>query len=213
MDLVFRYLFRKKQMINVLVVEDQAMVRGAICALLSLEDNIHVVAEAENGDQAKKRLQAHQVDIVLTDIEMPQTTGIELAEYIAETQPDIKTIIMTTFSKVGYIKRSMQAGVKGFILKEAPSDDLVDAVNQVYNGRKIIDPELAISALDDNDPLTDKERKALRLASEGLKTGEIAEKLFLSEGTVRNYLSECIAKLNASNRVEAARIAKQKGWL
>ncbi|QOL25974.1 response regulator transcription factor [Thalassotalea sp. LPB0316] len=200
-------------MIKVLVVEDQAMVRGAISALLSLEDNIDVVAEAEHGQQAKKILAAEPVDIVLTDIEMPEMTGIELAEFIAQHHPNIKTVIMTTFSKVGYIKRAMQAGVKGFILKEAPSDELIHTVNQVFNGRKVIDPELAISALDDADPLNDKERKALRLASEGLKTGEIAAKLFLSEGTVRNYLSECIAKLNASNRVDAARIAKQKGWL
>lgn len=200
-------------MIKVLVVEDQAMIRGAICALLSLEDNIEVVAQAADGKQAKALLPKHAIDIVLTDIEMPEITGIELAEFIADNNANMKTIIMTTFSKVGYIKRSLQAGVKGFILKEAPSEELVDAVNQVYNGRKVIDPELAISALDDNDPLTDKERKALRLASEGLKTGEIADKLFLSEGTIRNYLSECIAKLNASNRVEAARIAKQKGWL
>jgi len=200
-------------MIRVLVVEDQALVRGAICALLGLENNIDVVAQAADGKQAITALKENQVDIILTDIEMPELTGIELAEYAAEHMPDIKVMIMTTFSKVGYIKRSMQAGVKGFILKEAPSDELVDAVNQVYNGRKIIDPELAISALDDNDPLSDKERKALRLASDGLKTGEIAEKLFLSEGTIRNYLSECIAKLNATNRVDAARIAKQKGWL
>jgi len=200
-------------MIKVLVVEDQAMIRGAICALLSLEDNIDVVAQAENGKQAKTLMAQHTIDIVLTDIEMPEVTGIELAEFIADYNADIKTIIMTTFSKVGYIKRSLQAGVKGFILKEAPSEELVDTVNQVYNGRKVIDPELAISALGDNDPLSDKERKALRLASEGLKTGEIANKLFLSEGTIRNYLSECIAKLNASNRVDAARIAKQKGWL
>ena len=200
-------------MIRVLVVEDQALVRGAICALLGLEHNIDVVAQAADGKQAITALKENQVDIILTDIEMPELTGIELAEYAAEHMPDIKVMIMTTFSKVGYIKRSMQAGVKGFILKEAPSDELVDAVNQVYNGRKIIDPELAISALDDNDPLSDKERKALRLASDGLKTGEIAEKLFLSEGTIRNYLSECIAKLNATNRVDAARIAKQKGWL
>lgn len=200
-------------MINVLVVEDQAMVRGAICALLSLESNINVVAQATDGKQAKTLMQEHSIDIVLTDIEMPEVTGIELAEHIAEQYPAIKTIIMTTFSKVGYIKRSLQAGVKGFILKEAPADELIAAVNQVYNGRKVIDPELAISALDDNDPLTDKERKALRFASEGLKTEDIAQKLFLSEGTIRNYLSECITKLNASNRVDAARIAKQKGWL
>ena len=120
---------------------------------------------------------------------------------------------MTTFSKSGYIKRSLKLGVMGFILKEAPIDDLVHALKQVQLGIKTINPELALMALDDNDPLTDKERKAIRLAGEGLKTAEIAKKLFLSEGTIRNYLSEAIAKLNATNRIEAARIAKQKGWI
>jgi two-component system response regulator DesR len=152
-------------------------------------------------------------DIVLTDIEMPEMSGIELVEKVAVEHPKIKTMIMTTFSRCGYIKRSISAGVSAFILKEAPTEYLVSAINKVMLGKKVIDPELAMSALDDGDPLTEKERKALRLASEGLKTVEIAAKLFLSEGTVRNYLSEAIAKLNATNRIDAARLAKQKGWL
>ncbi|MGL1957807.1 MAG: response regulator transcription factor [Colwellia sp.] len=199
--------------INILVVEDQALVRGAISALLSLDNNINVVAEAEHGKQALTLLKQHQVDIVLTDIEMPIMSGIELVESIANTQPKIKTIIMTTFSRAGYIKRAINAGVLGFILKESPSEYLLAAVNKVAQGKKVIESELALIALDDNDPLTNKERKALKLAGNGMKTAEIATTLFLSEGTVRNYLSEAIAKLNAANRVDAARIAQLKGWL
>jgi len=200
-------------MIKVIIVEDQALVRGAISALLDFEENINVVAQAENGLLALPLIEQFSPDIVLTDIEMPEMTGIELVEKLAVEQANIKTMIMTTFSRSGYIKRSISAGVSAFILKEAPTEYLVDAINRVMQGKKVIDPELAISALDDCDPLTEKERKALRLASEGLKTVEIATKLFLSEGTVRNYLSEAIAKLNAANRIDAARIAKQKGWL
>ena len=200
-------------MIKVIIVEDQAIVRGAISALLDFEENINVVAQAENGVLAIPLIEQFTPDIVLTDIEMPKMSGIELVEIVAVQHPKIKTMIMTTFSRCGYIKRSISAGVSAFILKEAPTEYLVNAINKVMQGKKVIDPELAISALDDCDPLTEKERKALRLASEGLKTIEIAAKLFLSEGTVRNYLSEAIAKLNAANRIDAARIAQQKGWL
>lgn len=200
-------------MIKVIIVEDQALVRGAISALLDFEENINVVAQAENGALAIPLIEQFTPDIVLTDIEMPEVSGIELVEKIAVEHPKIKTMIMTTFSRCGYIKRSIRAGVSAFILKEAPTEYLVEAINKVIQGKKVIDPELAMSALDDSDPLTNKERKALRLAEEGLSTIDIAEKLFLSEGTVRNYLSEAIAKLNATNRIDAARLAKQKGWL
>jgi two-component system response regulator DesR len=200
-------------MIKVIIVEDQALVRGAISALLDFEENINVVAQAENGALAIPLIEQFTPDIILTDIEMPEMSGIELVEKVAVEHPKIKTMIMTTFSRCGYIKRSISAGVSAFILKEAPTEYLVNAINKVMLGKKVIDPELAMSALDDGDPLTEKERKALRLASEGLKTVEIAAKLFLSEGTVRNYLSEAIAKLNAANRIDAARIAQQKGWL
>jgi len=200
-------------MIKVLVVEDQGLVRGAISALLGLDVQIEVVAQAQDGLEGLNALQEHDIDIVLTDIEMPNMTGLELAEQVIEKYPNSKVVIMTTFSRAGYIRRAMAMGVKGFVLKEAPSEYLVNTLKKVMVGQKVIDPELAMSALEDNDPLTEKERKALRFASEGLKTSEIAEKLFLSEGTIRNYLSEAIAKLNATNRVDAARIAKQKGWL
>ena len=200
-------------MTKILIAEDQALVRGAISALLSLEDDLEVVAEAANGQEAMTFIETLDIDIVLTDIEMPLMTGIELAEKVADLKPNVKTIIMTTFSRSGYIKRALKSGVMGFILKEADSDELVAAIRSVKNGTKVFNAELALSALDDNDPLSEKERKALKLASDGLKTAEIAEKLFLSQGTVRNYLSEAIAKLNATNRVDAARIARQKGWL
>ncbi|KZN48744.1 hypothetical protein N474_24575 [Pseudoalteromonas luteoviolacea CPMOR-2] len=200
-------------MMKVLVVEDQALVRNAIAALLSLEPSIEVVGQAEDGQHALEMLESCEVDIVLSDIEMPNLTGLELAQTVEVRYPNIKFVIMTTFSRAGYIRRAMEASVKGFILKEAPSDYLINALKKVSVGQKVIDPELAMNALDEKDPLSDKERKALRLASEGLKTSQIAQKLFLSDGTVRNYLSEAIAKLNATNRVDAARIARQKGWL
>lgn len=200
-------------MINVLVVEDQQMVREAISALVGLDPFINVVGQAQDGKAALTFLQEHDVDIVLSDIEMPNITGIELAESLQKNNASLKTMIMTTFSKAGYIKRAMNAGVYAFILKEAPSEQLINAIKSVQQGKKVIDPELALLALSDTDPLNDKERKALKLAGDGLKTHDIAAKLFLSEGTVRNYLSEAISKLNAVNRVDAARIAQQKGWL
>lgn len=200
---------------RVLVAEDQAMVRGALCALLNLEADIKVVCQAENGRQALDYLGSHPdgVDLVLTDIEMPEVTGIELAETLRLRYPAVKTVIVTTFGRAGYIRRALEAGVSGFLLKDAPSEQLAEALHKAMAGRKVIDPELAIAALDDRDPLSEKERKALRLAGEGRTTAEIAAALFLSEGTVRNYLSEAISKLNAANRIDAARIAHQKGWL
>ncbi|WP_028834425.1 MULTISPECIES: response regulator transcription factor [unclassified Pseudoalteromonas] len=204
-------------MIKVYLVEDQALVRDAVAALLSLDFNIEVIGQASNGQDALNEISALDKDlhpdIVLTDIEMPSMNGIELSEQIAAKHPAINMVIMTTFSRAGYIRRSLSAGVKGFILKEAPSEELINALKKVMQGQKVIDPELAINALDDTDPLTDKERKALKLASDGLKTSEIAKQLYISEGTTRNYLSDAIAKLNATNRIDAARIARQKGWL
>ena len=200
-------------MLKILLVEDQTLVRGAIASLLSLEEDIDVVAQAEDGQAAKAALAEHEVDMVLTDIEMPNMSGLELVEFVAQNYPAVDSIIMTTFSKSGYIKRALSMGVKAFILKEAPTDYLISALHKVRNGQRVIDPELALMAVDDIDPLTEKERKAIKLAGDGLKTAEIAQKLFLSEGTVRNYLSEAISKLNAANRIDAARIAKQKGWI
>lgn len=198
---------------KVLVVEDQALVRGAICSLLSLEDTVQIVGQAKNGQEALDMLPEIDVDFILTDIEMPIMSGLELAEIVHQKYPDIDVLIMTTFSKSGYIKRAITLGVKAFILKESPTEYLINAFTKVKEGQRVIDPELALMALDDCDPLSDKERKAIKLASDGLTTEEIAQKLFLSKGTVRNYLSEAISKLNATNRIDAARIAKQKGWI
>ena len=189
------------------------MVRGALSALLGLEKDIEVVAQAENAQVALSLLKEIDVDILLTDIEMPGMSGIELIEQVTADFPQIKSVIVTTFGRAGYIKRAINSGVQGFLLKDAPSEQLASTLRRVVRGKKFIDPELALAALDDHDPLTEKERKALKLASSGKKTAQIAQALFLSEGTVRNYLSEAIAKLNATNRVDAARIAQQKGWL
>ncbi len=202
-----------KNKIKVIIAEDQALIRGALTALLNLESDIEIVGEAENGIEAGKLLNNTKADILLTDIEMPLMSGLELAQNTALNHKEIKTVIITTFGRAGYIKRALTIGVKGFLLKDTPSEKLAEALRKVMQGKKVIDPELAIAALDDIDPLSDKERKALKLASEGKTTHEIAELLFLSEGTIRNYLSESIAKLNATNRIDAARIAQQKGWL
>jgi len=204
-------VFSKK--IKVIIAEDQALIRGALTALLNLEADIEIIGEAENGVEAGKLLGKCNADILLTDIEMPLMSGLELAQITATKHPEVKTVIITTFGRAGYIKRALTMGVRGFLLKDTPSEELAAALRKVMQGKKVIDPELAIAALDDVDPLSDKERKALKLAGEGKTTHDIAELLFLSEGTIRNYLSECIAKLNATNRIDAARIAQQKGWL
>lgn len=199
---------------SILVVEDQSLVRDAIAMLLSLEDDFDVVGKCSNGQDAISYLkESAPPDIVLSDIEMPIASGLDVANYITDNAIPSKVVLMTTFSKPGYIKRALTAGVKGFILKESDSDYLISAINKIINGEKVISPELAIMALDDNNPLSEKEMSALKLASDGLKTQDIAKALFLSEGTVRNYLSEAISKLDATNRIDAARIAKQKGWL
>ncbi|WP_076011678.1 response regulator transcription factor [Alteromonas abrolhosensis] len=199
---------------SILIVEDQSLVRDAIAMLLSLEDDLTIVAKCSNGQEAINYLNDNPTPhIILSDIEMPLVSGLDLAAYVTKQSLSSKVVLMTTFSKPGYIKRALSIGVKGFILKESDSDYLIDAIHKVSAGDKVISSELAIMALDDNNPLSQKEMSALKLASDGLKTQAIAQQLFLSEGTVRNYLSEAISKLDATNRVDAARIAKQKGWL
>ncbi|WP_289029719.1 response regulator transcription factor [uncultured Paraglaciecola sp.] len=202
--------------INILLAEDQTMLLNALATILDLEDNLRVVQSCANGKQAFDYVQApesEKVDIVLTDIEMPDMTGLELAQQLHDTQADCKTIILTTFARSGYLRRAMDAGVKGYLLKDSPSQDLIDAIQKVHQGGTAIAPELMVESWMEKDPLSDKERHALRLAKDGLSTEKIAEKLFLSTGTVRNYLSSASSKLNAKNRVEAARIAHQNGWL
>lgn len=197
---------------RILLAEDQAMVRGALSALLSLSGEFDI-SQAADGDEALALLKTSEFDLLLTDIEMPGLSGLELANWCQQHKPKLKIVVITTFGRAGYIKRAIESGVGGFLLKDAPSDTLITAINQVMAGKRIIDPELAIMAVGESDPLNEKERKALKLAGEGRSTSEIAATLFIAEGTVRNYLSEAISKLHATNRIDAARIAQQKGWL
>jgi len=198
--------------VKILLAEDQAMVRGALAALLSMEPGFEIT-QAENGDRALQLLREEHFDVLLTDIEMPGRTGLQLVQWLLQQKSSTRSIIITTFGRAGYIRRAIDMGVNGFLLKDAPSDQLIEAIHKIMDGKREIDGELALMALGEKDPLNDKERRALRLAGEGKATAEIAQILCLSEGTVRNYLSEAIAKLNAANRIDAARIARQKGWI
>ncbi|HKV97236.1 MAG TPA: response regulator transcription factor [Gammaproteobacteria bacterium] len=200
-------------MIKVLVAEDQGMILGALAAMLDLEEDISVVARAANGKEALKLAAEFNPDVAVTDIEMPGMTGLEFAAALQAHQHAAKVIIVTTFARPGYLRRALDAGVKGYLLKDAPAEQLANAIRKVHDGGKVIAPELATEAWESADPLNDRERQVLRLAGEGLASADIAKQLFLSEGTVRNYLSEAIGKLGAANRIEAARIARQKGWL
>ncbi len=200
-------------MIRILLAEDQAMVRGALSALLSLEEDIEVIGAAADGESAWRDLQRLQPDILVTDIEMPGLSGLELAQRIQRHELAIKVVIVTTFARAGFLRRALDAGVCGYLLKDAPAEDLADALRKVHRGGRAIDPQLAMDAWTEADPLNDRERQVLRLAGEGLGAGEIATRLHLSHGTVRNYLSEAIGKLGVGNRIEAYRLARQKGWL
>jgi two-component system response regulator DesR len=197
---------------KILLAEDQAMVRGALAALLGMEPGF-IITQAEDGNHALQFLRQQHFDVFLTDIEMPGRSGLELAQWLQQQQTRTRIIVITTFGRAGYIRRAVDMGVSGFLLKDAPSEELIHAIYRVMEGKRVIDGELALMALGEVDPLNDRERRALRLAAEGKTTADIAVTLCLSEGTVRNYLSEAIAKLHATNRVDAARIAHQKGWL
>ncbi|MBB5878332.1 MULTISPECIES: response regulator [Xanthomonas] len=200
-------------MIRLVLAEDQAMVRGALGALLGLEADLDLVASAADGEAAWRALQAHAPDLLVTDIEMPGLSGLELAQRIQRQQLPVRVIIVTTFARPGFLRRALDAGVGGYLLKDAPPQRLIEAIRQVHRGGRAIDPELALEAWSEADPLNDRERQVLRLAGEGASAGDIATQLGLSAGTVRNYLSEAIGKLGVGNRIEAARLARQKGWL
>ena len=200
-------------MIRILIAEDQAMVRGALSALLGLEPDIEVLGAAADGESAWRELQRLQPDVLVTDIEMPGLTGLELAQRIQRQGLPTKVVIVTTFARAGFLRRALEAGVSGYLLKDAPADHLAAALRQVQRGGRAIDPQLAADAWSEADPLNDRERQVLRLAGEGHSAGDIAAQLRLSAGTVRNYLSEAIGKLGVGNRIEAYRLARQKGWL
>lgn len=200
-------------MIRVLVAEDQAMVLGALVALLEIETDIEVVARARDGAEAVALTVQHQPDVLLTDIEMPYLSGLEVAAELQKLGSRTRVIIVTTFARAGYLRRALEAGASGYLLKDSPPEVLADAVRRVHSGLRAVDPSLAANAWTAPDPLTDRQRQALRLAAEGVKSADIAVALNLSEGTVRNYLSEAMTKVGASTRLEAARIARDKGWL
>jgi len=199
--------------IRVVVAEDQAMLLGALAALLDIETDIEVVARAHDGEEALEIVRRERPDVLLTDIEMPKMTGLELAAAVHQQDLRTRVIILTTFARSGYLRRALDAGASGYLLKDSPAEHLANAIRRVHAGGRAIDPELAAEAWSEPDPLTDRERQVLRMAADGKSSGDIADALGLSEGTVRNYLSEAISKLGAQNRIEAARIARERGWL
>jgi len=201
-------------MIRVLLAEDQAMVRGALSALLSREPDIEVVAEVARGDEVVEAALATQPDVALLDIEMPGGSGIEAAQALHQALPTCRSVILTTFGRSGYLRRAMESGAVGFLLKDAPASELAIALRRVMAGGRVVDPELALAALSEgSNPLTPRERDVLSASLFGASLTEIAAHLVLSEGTVRNHLSTAMQKLGAHNRMEAARLAEQKGWL
>ncbi|MBD8655168.1 response regulator transcription factor [Oxalobacteraceae sp. CFBP 13730] len=201
-------------MIRILIAEDQTLVLGALSALLRLEPDFDVVGGAADGRAALALCERLVPDIVLTDIEMPHMTGLELAQGLVQRKLACRVVVVTTFARSGYLRRAMEAGVRGYLLKDAPVDALAAAIRVVHGGGRAIAPELALESWNSgSDPLTERERQVLRLAGEGRSSGEIARQVHLSEGTVRNYLSEAISKLGAGNRVEAYRLARDAGWL
>ena len=190
------------------------MLRGALAALLELEPDIQVVAQSANGREAERKVRELAPDVVVTDIEMPEMTGLELAGLLKDQGSKSKLIILTTFARPGYLRRALEAGARGYLLKDRPATELAEAIRRVHAGLRYVDPALAAEAWSaDDDPLSDRERQILQRAGDGRSSLEIATELRLSEGTVRNYLSEAIAKLGAANRVDAARIARTRGWL
>ena len=197
-----------------MIAEDQTMVRGALAALLSLEEDVEIVAEASRGDEVIPTALDALPDVALLDIEMPGGDGLSAAAALKKKLSSCRVIILTTFGRAGYLRRAMQSGAVGFLLKDAPASELASAIRRVVAGERVVDPGLAVAALSEGDnPLTDRERDVLAASADGATIDDIATKLYLSEGTVRNYLSTAIKKLGARNRVEAAHVAEEKGWL
>lgn len=200
-------------MIRIIIAEDQRMLRGALGALLDLEDDIEVVGQAENGEEALKLIETLQPDISIMDIEMPLQSGLDVAETLRKQQSPCRVMILTTFARPGYFERAMKANVHGYLLKDSPSEDLAAAIRNVMNGKREISPELMFGLWQEQNPLTDREKEVLLLAKEGKTANEIAKILYLSSGTVRNYISDVLTKLDAKNRIEAITIAEEKGWI
>lgn len=201
-------------LIRIVIAEDQTLVLGAIAALLALEDDLRVIGRAGGGDVALTMVRELRPDILLTDVEMPGLSGIELAHAIDAEKLPVRVIVVTTYARPGYLTRARAANVSGYLLKVAPADELVSAIRAVHRGGIVIPADLAEAAREAGvDPLTDRERDVLRLAEVGMPNRDIGDRLGLSPGTVRNYLSEAASKLYAANRIEAVRIARANGWL
>lgn len=201
------------EVIRVVLAEDQALVLGALSALLSLEQGLSVVGQATDGQAALELCQNLTPDVLVTDIEMPRLSGLDVAEKLRASGLSVKVIIVTTFGRSGYLRRALEVGARGYLLKDAPAEQLANAIRRVHAGGRSIAPELAEGAWSTHNPLTERERQVLQAAEDGAGTGSIAATLGLSEGTVRNYLSEAISKLGVRGRVEAARKARELGWL
>ena len=201
-------------MIRILLAEDQAMMRGALAVLLDLEEDLEVVAQVEDGADVVAQAVRLRPDVALLDVEMPGLSGLDAAAHLAEQVPDCKVLIVTTFARPGYLQRAMAAGARGFLVKDGPAEGLADAIRQVVAGGTVIDPELAGAALRAAVcPLTGRERDVLAAAEDGSTVSDIAARLFLSESTVRNYLSSAIGKTGTRNKTEAALLARRRGWL
>jgi two-component system response regulator DesR len=201
-------------MIRILIAEDQAMVRGALAALLAFEHDLEVVAEVSSGDQVVAAAREARPDVALLDIEMPGMDGIEAAGALRREVPGCTPLILTTFGRPAYLRRALEAGAAGFLVKDAPAERLANAIRRAATGERVVDPELAAAALADGEsPFTPREREVLQAGSGGAPISEIAQRLHLSEGTIRNYLSAAIGKTGARNRVEAWRIARERGWV
>ncbi|MFC4534735.1 response regulator [Sphaerisporangium dianthi] len=201
-------------MIRVLLAEDQGMMRGALALLLGLEDDIEIVAQVAAGDEVLAAALAHRPDVALLDIEMPGRSGLDVAADLRDRLPSCKVLILTTFGRPGYLRRAMEAGAWGFLVKDGPVEELAAAVRRVLAGERVIDPALAAAALSTGpSPLTDRERDVLTAAADGSTIADISRRLHLSESTVRNYLSSAIGKTGTRNRIEAAAMARHNGWL
>jgi two-component system, NarL family, response regulator DesR len=199
---------------RILLADDQTLIREALAALLSFESDMEVVAQVGRGDEVVKAAAEHEIDVALLDIEMPGMDGLAAAGQLHRAQPEVKIVILTTFGRPGFLRRAMQSGVSAFIVKDSPPDRLATAVRKALAGERVIDPDLAAAALAEGiNPLTPRERDVLAASADGSLISEIAGQLYLSEGTVRNYLSACIQKTGARNRTEALRIAEERGWL
>ena len=201
-------------MIRVLLAEDQGMMRSALALLLGMEDDIEVVAQVESGDRALAAALDARPDVALLDIELPGRSGLDVAADLRARLPECRVLMLTTFGRPGYLRRAMEAGARGFLLKDAPVEELASAIRKVLAGQQVVDPALAAAALSAGpNPLTDRERDVLRAADGGTTVADIAARLFLSESTVRNYLSSAIGKTHARNRIEATETARHNGWL